>query len=91
MLLVGALLAVFLLPLPLSAALVGLALVADAAGKASTSSDVYSLKVGTSASASRRSRDARPSREDRDCDGGVVRVRVREIALRRVAVNDLNL
>jgi hypothetical protein len=35
------LLAVFLLPLPLSAALVGPALFAQAAGKASTSSDVY--------------------------------------------------
>ena len=69
----------------------GLALFAQAAGKASTSSEVSSLKVWSSAFARRRSRDAPLSQEDRpDLDGGV-RVREREVALRRVAVKDLSI
>jgi membrane protein implicated in regulation of membrane protease activity len=50
------------------------------------------LKVWSSAFARRRSRDALLSQEDRpDLDGGVVRVRERDVDLRRVAVKYLSI
>jgi hypothetical protein len=50
------------------------------------------LKVWSSAFARRRSRDAPLSQEDRpDLDGGLVRVRERDVDLRRVAVKDLSI